>query len=82
MSIHPGYAAADNANVVFLGSFVHVVPDQSASDDDSARSFVVCHLGKLSGVDMDSARRRQPGICGMITAFHLEDCRVRCRYLD
>ena len=62
MTTHPGHATTDNANVVFLESFVHVVPDQSAPDDDGARSFVVGHLGKLSGVDMDSLRRRESWI--------------------
>ena len=61
-STHPGYVATNNANVVFLESFVHGVPDQSTPDDDSARGFVVDHLGKLSSVDVDSLRRRESWI--------------------
>lgn len=51
---YPSYTAANNVNAVFLEPLVDIVPDQAAPDYGSARSCIVGHLGKLSGVDVDS----------------------------
>ena len=74
---HPSYAATDNGNIVFLESFVDGIPDQATPDHDSAGSCIVGHLGKPSGVDLDSLGRGESGICGMTTALHLKHRRVR-----
>jgi len=50
----PSHTATDDVNLVFLESLVNSVPDQAAPYYGSARSCIVGHLGKLSGVDVDS----------------------------
>jgi len=52
----PSCTATNDVNAVFLEPLVNSVPDQAAPDYDSARSCIVGHLGKLSGVDVDSLR--------------------------
>jgi hypothetical protein len=48
------YAATKNTNVVFLESLIHTVPDQTSPDHSSTGSDIIGHLGKPSGVYLDS----------------------------
>jgi len=68
---HPSHTPANNGDVVFLESLIDSVPDQATSDHDGARCWIVGHLRELSGVDLDSPCRREPGIHDVTTTLHL-----------
>jgi len=69
---HPGYPPTKNADMVVLESSIYILPDQASPDYGSARCRIICHLGELSGVDMNSLCRREPRIRGVTTAHHLK----------
>jgi len=73
---HPGYPPTKNADVVVLESLIYILPDQASPDYGSARCRIVCHLGELSGVDMNSLCRREPGIRSVTATHHLGCQRV------
>jgi len=51
---------------------VYRTPGLAGPDFDGARCLIVCHLGKPSGVDMNSLCRREPGIRNVTTTLHLK----------
>ena len=65
---------------MFLESFIHSIPDQAAPDHSGAGCCIVCHLGELVEVDVDSLCRGEPGIRGMTTALYLKHQGGRIRH--
>jgi len=57
---------------VVLESLIYSIPDQAGPDHGSARFRIVCYLGELSGVDVNSLRRRESGILSVTTTLHLK----------
>ena len=55
-----------------LEPLIHSIPDQAGPDHGSARFRIVCHLGELSGVDVNPLRRRESGIRSVTTTLHLK----------
>jgi len=58
--------------MVVLESLIYITPGQASPDYDSARYRIVCQLRELSGVDVNSLCRREPGIHSVTTALHLK----------
>ena len=69
---HPGYAPTKNDDAVVLELLIHRTPGLASPDYDSTGYRIVRHLRELSGVDMNSLRRREPGIHSVTTAHHLK----------
>ena len=68
---HPCRARSDDGNAVVLESLVGDFPGQPGSNHCGARCRVVRYLRKPSGRDVNSLRRRKPGISSVTTTLHL-----------
>jgi len=75
-STHPSHTPTNNDDTMFLEPLIDSIPDQATSDYDSARCWIVGHLGELAGVDQDSLCGREPEIHGVTTTLHLKRRRV------
>jgi len=69
---HSRYAPTKDADTVVLESLIHGIPYLATPDYGSARRRIICHLGELAGVDMNSLCRREPRIRSVTTAHHLK----------